>query len=452
MSQKRLHIGRLLCGVSVLSLTTAFAQNIEVKAYKTRLSDVMESIGTQSKKKIVLNTDENPLVSFGSKEAPLADTLKKIENLYNFKFEIKGNEIVVSDKKDDKKGGRGIASTEDEAADTADMTPGEQRENGFRYRTINMNYQDPSKVVDRVKKIVGEEIKFIETDDKNKALVFYGDEQTYRLIRQIIDDLDVSPPQVLLSARIVEASNKFSRDLGVALSRQAGDNKGNFSTKTVSSGNFNFNYKFGIIDSTGLNATLAASESNGDAKTISNPQVLTSDDVAANLSSDITFSVKVNGASASSTGTSTTTTTTSSVQSFTAGLKLQVTPKVLRDGRIRLKVSVDNGEIDKANAVDGIPAIANTAIKTEMILRTGQTAAIAGLYRQQTSNTNDGVPLAMNVPLFGWLFKTNAKVNDKKEMIAFITPSLMETPSEKSINLNSPTPAYNSNFSAPSSR
>jgi type II secretory pathway component GspD/PulD (secretin) len=77
------------------------------------------------------------------------------------------------------------------------------------------------------------EIKFIETDDKNKALVFYGDEQTYRLIRQIIDDLDVSPPQVLLSARIVEASNKFSRDLGVALSRQAGDNKGNFSTKTV---------------------------------------------------------------------------------------------------------------------------------------------------------------------------------------------------------------------------
>ncbi len=417
----------VLCAGLFINLLEA--QNIEVKAYKTRLSDVMDSIGKQSRKKVVLNTDENPLISFGSKEASLADTLKKIENLYGYTFQIKPTEIVVNSSGG--KAGRGIASLEEGAEDA---TPDELRASGYRFRSINMNYQEPASVIAQIKNIAGVEIKFLEADEKNKAVVFYGDEQTLRLVRQIVDDVDVPPPQVLLSARVVEVTSNFSRDLGVALSRQPGVDKGNIGSPNGGTGaNFNLGYRFGIIDSTGLSATLSAGESNGDAKTISSPQVITSDNVAANISSDNTINIKI-GTVGSGTGDAEGQ-TAGSLQSVTAGLKLDVTPKVLRDGRIRLKININNSQFDDTR-IDGIPGQTSTAVQSEMVMRTGQTAAIAGLYKKQSSDKSAGVPLAMHVPIFGWLFKSNSKSDTRQEVMAFISPSILEALNERSINLD----------------
>ena len=91
--EKRNVTSHILIVLSFFVLASLKAQNIEVKAYKVRLSSVIEDIAKQSKKKVTLTTDQNPLISFGSKETSLADTLKKIENLYGFQFEIKGDEI-----------------------------------------------------------------------------------------------------------------------------------------------------------------------------------------------------------------------------------------------------------------------------------------------------------------------------------------------------------------------
>lgn len=424
---------QIIKAVSVLSaglfVNLLQAQNIEVKAYKTRLSEVMDSIGKQSRKKIVLNTDENPLISFGSKEASLSDTLKKIENLYGYSFQVKGNEIVVNSSGGSK--GRGIASLE-EGAEGA--TPEELRAGGYRFRSINMNYQEPASVITQIKNIAGVEIKFLEADEKNKAVVFYGDEQTLRLVRQIVDDVDVPPPQVLLSAKVVEVTSNFARDLGVALSRQPGVEKGNIASPNGGTGaNFNLGYKFGIIDSTGLSATLSAGETNGDAKTISSPQVITSDNIAANISSDNTINIKI-GTVGSATGDAEGQ-TAGSLQSVTAGLKLDVTPKVLRDGRIRLKININNSQFDDTR-IDGIPGQTSTAVQSEMIMKTGQTAAIAGLYKKQSSDKSGGVPLAMHVPIFGWLFKSTSKSDTRQEVMAFISPSILETLNERSINLD----------------
>jgi type II secretory pathway component GspD/PulD (secretin) len=433
MSRKNINIGRLLCGLSLtfattLVVTQTSAQNIEVKAYKERLSNVLDTIGEQSKKKIVLNTDQNPLMSFGSKEASLGETLKKIENLYGFQFEVTKDEIIVTEKAVAKtdKNKRSLAST-----DPSTATPQELRADGYRYRTVNMNFQTPGKVVERVKKIVGEDVKFIDIDEKNNAIVFYGDEEVYKLVRQIVDDLDVAAPQILLSTRLVEVSKTFAREFGVKLQRKSSGDSGYISSPNQGVGDkFLADYKFGIIDSAGLAASIAASESKGDVKTISNPQVMTSDDISANLTSDKTIAVRV-AASSSSTGASAAT----NVEKITAGLKLDVTPKVLRDGKIRLKVQVDNGVFDQDFKVDAIPSVANTGIKAEMVLRTGQTAAIAGLYKNSSTDGNAGVPLAMNIPLFGWLFKSQSKSSTRSEMMAFITPSIVEIPSERQIDL-----------------
>ncbi len=432
MSYRKTNIRRILCGVSLFAISNSQAQTIDVKAYKTRLTDVMDDIGRQSRKKIILSTDQNPLISIGSKESSLAETLKKIENLYGFSFEINNEDIVVKDKAGVTKDARGLASIEGEEG--VPLTPLEQRANGHRFRSVNMNYQDPAKVIERVKQIVGEEIKFLAVDDKNKAIVFYGNEENYRTITGIVEDVDVQPPQILLAARVVEATSNFSRNLGVSLSRSAGTSAGNLVTNNAIGDNLTFGYKFGIIDAVGLDATLQAGESNGEAKTISSPQVITSDNVAATISSDNTISVKIGTAGSA---TESEDTTAGSLQSVTAGLNLNVTPKVLRGGRIHLKIDITNSQFDNTSpGPDGVPNQTSTGVKTEMIVKAGQTASIAGIYKKQDSDKYSGVPLAMNVPLFGWLFKNNQKSDTRQEIMAFISPTILELLNEKSITID----------------
>jgi len=414
--------------------TSSQAQTIDIRAYKIRLSDVMEQIGAKAKKKIVLNTDQNPLISIGSKDSNLDDTLKKIQNLYGFEFEVTKDEIVVKDKPGaaQSSGGRGLASI-DESIPKDQMTPTEMRSSGYRYRTIGMNNIDPAPVLKRIKTILGDEAKYIEADDKNKTIVIYSDEQQYRLVRQIVDDLDVIPPQILLAAKVVEATDSFAHDVGVVLNRNAGTSAGIISSNNPSNANQgSIEYTFGIIDSVGLDATLAAGESKGVAKVMSNPQMVTSDNVAASLNSGLTFSVRVsNVQSGSTTGGAV---VAGGLQSVTAGLQLNVTPKVLRDGKVGLKVEVNSSSVDQGSSVDGIPGIDSTDVKTEMVVRQGQTAAIGGLYKHTNDDSDSGVPLFMDVPIFGFLFKNNTKSKVRQEIMAFITPTLLENTTDKVIN------------------
>jgi type II secretory pathway component GspD/PulD (secretin) len=407
-------------------ITFSYAEEIEIKAYKTRLSEVMEEIGKQVKKKITLNTDKNPLVSFGSKESNLEDTLKKIQNLYGFGFDILDEEIVVSDSFAD----RGLAAVEE--VDPTNLSPLELRQSGFRFRSVYMNGLQAATVLTQVQQILGEDLKFAQADAKNNAIVFYGNDETYKTVRQIVDDLDIQPRQILLSAKIIEASNSFSRELGSIISRAAGPDKGNFIISNPGAAdNIVMDYKFGIIDSTGLSATIAAGESRGDAKIISNPQVITTDNIAATLNSGLNFSVRVSSAGTGGV-------VAGGLQSVSAGLDLSVTPKILRDDRISLKLSISSSEVDTGSSVDGIPGISSTSVTTEMVVREGQTAAIAGIYKHTDNKSNSGIPGFMNIPIFGYLFKNDSKTDVLKEIMAFISPAMID-PGERSIKFNSPT-------------
>lgn len=429
---------------------------IEVKAYKQRLSDVMQTIAEKAQKKLLLNTDQNPLISFGSKDASLDDTLKKLSNLYGFDFDVEKDQIIVSDKT----GGRGIASLEDEdEADEAKkaLTPSEERASGLRFRTVSVLYGDPAAVLKQVTSVSGDSIKYATADTKNKQITFYGDEQATRLVNSIVDDLDVAPPQILLAAKVVETTKSFSRDLGVLLQRQPGLGHGNLNINNPAASNpFELDYTMGIIDATGVTASLQAGETNGDAKIISNPQVVTGDNIAASLNSTLTYNIRVNDFATPPTGTTTagTTSTTGSsttgaaagststsgtvvaggLQQVVAGLQMTVTPKILRNGKIRLTISIDDSSPDTGSSVDGIPGINSTNMKTEMIVRPGQTAVIAGLYKNTKSTTETGVPFLMNIPIFGHLFKSTSDAKTRDELLAFITPSIIESVTDKEIS------------------
>ena len=415
--------------LTLLVFHTASAQNIDIKAYQTRLSEVMETIGKKAKRKVILDTNENPLISIGSKDASLNDTLGKIQNLYGFTFDVSDESITVKSKVAAKKG-RGIASIEDgsDLEGAADQTPLELQSSGYHYHSIPVNNADLNFVMTQVKSIVGDSIKFLVTDTKNNSIVLYGDDNKAKLIRQIVDDLDRAPAQILLAAKVIEATSNFARDVGIVLSRDGGrngiftaTNSGAAPTQGVAK------FNFGIIDSIGLDATIQSGETDGDAKIISNPQVVTTDGKAASLTSGLTFSVKV--------ATTVNGVTTASLEKVTAGLKLDVTPKIGRDGRIGMVISVDSSQVDKGSSIDGVPGIAATAVKTEMIIRPGQTAAIGGLYKHSADDSTSGIPLFKDVPIFGALFRSNSASKARQEVMAFITPQIVEN-NERSISFD----------------
>ncbi len=422
----------LLTGLAIIGVQ---AQTIDVRAYKTRFSDVMNTIAEKSKKKIKLETDENPLISIGAKDLSLNDTLKRISNLYGFEFEVKGDEIIAKSKAvatDTKKEERGLASTPEEGEALKELSPMELRAEGYRYHRITVGFADMSFIQKQIENILGPKMsKYLSTDSKANAFILYGDDETKRLVQQIIDDIDISPPQVLLSAKVVELTKSFARDMGLQLTRTPGTSKGNIEiSNPTGASNIKLGYKFGIIDAVGLDATLAAGESDGNAKIISNPQIVTGDNTLATLDSGISFSVRVSNAASGSSGV-----VAGGLEKVTAGLKLSVKPKVLRDGRIKLEIDINSSSPDKASSVDNIPGIIQTAVKTEMIVRQGQTATIAGLYKHTSTEGGSGVPLLKNIPIFGYLFKNDSVDKKRQEIMAFITPSVIEGLNDRSITL-----------------
>ena len=269
--------------------------------------------------------------------------------------------------------------------------------------------------------------KNISVNTAKKSLTLYGNDETRRVVTQIVDDLDVPPNQVLLSTKMVELTRGFAREIGVNLTRQAGASKGNFLSTVSGPQKAKFDYKFGIIDAVGLDATLNLGESNGDAKVISNPQMVTTDGFAANFDSGITLNFRANTVVDGA--------VTSALTSINAGIKINVTPNILRDGRIKLLIDIGSSTPDAGSSADSIPGIISTTVKTDMIIPSGKTAAIAGLYKYTDSDKEIGVPFLQSVPIFGFLFKHKSLDKKRQEIMAFITPSVMDSVNDKSISL-----------------
>jgi type IV pilus assembly protein PilQ len=158
----------------------------------------------------------------------------------------------------------------------------------------------------------------------------------------------------------------------------------------------------------------------------------------ARINSGITYSIKtLSSISASSTSSSVSSSSSSSgtsgsgvltggVTSVSAGLNLTITPSLVGNEQIRLVVDISNSQPDEGTAIDGIPGILTNSANTSVIVKNHETAVIAGLIKQSKSNSSSGVPILSNIPLIGWLFKSNSKSDRNNELVIFITPGVDE--------------------------
>lgn len=274
-------------------------------------------------------------------------------------------------------------------------------------------------------------------------------------VQQLIGKLDVAVRQVLIEARIVEATDTFGKSLGVKLggldlrAQRGGDagyqlsgnnrvafgtNYGNVVATTGAGGTIDTSSNFvnlpastlGVANAAAsfavsifnasanrfLNLELSALEADGKGKIVSSPRVVTADQTKALIEQGTEFPYQV----ATSSGAT-------SLAFRKANLKLEVTPQITPEGNIILDLDVNKdsrGETTQA----GI-AIDTKHIKTQVLVENGGTVVIGGIFTLDESSNETKVPLLGDIPYVGNLFKSRERTSRKQEMLVFITPKMI---------------------------
>ena len=277
-------------------------------------------------------------------------------------------------------------------------------------------------------------------------------------VRRLIAKTDVATKQVLIEARIVEASDTFTRNLGAKLGfadmrtirgGDAGYQIGNGNTRIGIGGNMNgvgqttgqvrvtdgtfdntqfVNLPAGNINGVAagslavslfssaanrfLNLELSALEADGTGKIVSSPRVITADKAVALIEQGIELPYQV----ATSSGAT-------SIQFRKANLRLEVTPQITPDGNVVIDVDVNKDSVGQETRAGF--AIDTKHVKTQVMVENGGTVVLGGIYQQTERNTTSKVPLLGDVPVLGYLFRTNSRTNDKTELLVFITPKIV---------------------------
>ena len=276
-------------------------------------------------------------------------------------------------------------------------------------------------------------------------------------IRKLIQKTDIATRQVLVEARLVEANDGFSRNLGAKLgfadlrTLRGGDTGyqvsgnqrvaiggnltgvGQVTGQTPDKGDGYTNSTLVNLPAAGINGTnapsiafslfssaanrflnleLSALEADGKGKIISSPRVVTEDNVPAIIEQGVELPYQ----QATSSGAT-------SVTFKKANLKLEVTPQITPDGNVVLDVDVAKDSKGEATA-SGF-AINTQHVKTKVMVENGGTVVLGGIYQMTETRNDNKVPLFGDIPVVGNLFKSTSRQNTKTELLVFITPKIV---------------------------
>jgi len=269
-------------------------------------------------------------------------------------------------------------------------------------------------------------------DERTNTMIISDIQTQIPVIGSIIARLDNKAKQVLIEARIVQATATFSRNLAASLSASYNNLRGNTTTQ-AGTGTSSTAYSsgttagtvttssisgFGVyaISNAGaryiINAAIAAEETRGQAKTISRPTIVTQNNVPGTVQqgSQIPIQTTINN--------------TISVQYVNASLVLKVTPQVTEDGSVFLNIEVTNAEPGVVLTTAG-PSINTQQATTQVLVPDGGTVVFGGVTVTRRTKSATYVPLIGSIPVIGHLFKTSNVSDEDRELLFFVSPKVL---------------------------
>ncbi|MBI5682998.1 MAG: type IV pilus secretin PilQ [Deltaproteobacteria bacterium] len=320
---------------------------------------------------------------------------------------------------------------------------------------VAVNYAVAKDMEEKVKSVLsGREGASVISDERTNTIIIRDIPVNVKKAVELLKGIDTQTPQVIIEARIVEASSSFAKELGVqwgmdvsytgsgpryavggatgtgglaalgGTSGQSAQATSGIATNTgvrnvavnlpIASPTGAIGFTFGKLGGTPftLDLKLMAAESAGISKTISRPKIATINNKEATISQG----KKIPYQTTSSSGTET--------KFIDATLKLKVVPHIIADGTILMKVDVTKNS--KGEDTSAGPVILEKAAATEILLRDMETAVIGGIIETVESDSTSGVPWLKDLPVIGGLFKSKSKSDSQTELLIFITPAIQK--------------------------
>ncbi len=272
----------------------------------------------------------------------------------------------------------------------------------------------------------------IVADSRLNALIVRDTANRMPMYESLIASLDVEPTMLEIEATIIDMDTDRLRELGINWRLQDGDSEallgpgsaraGRVAPGTVPVGQAGQGGVVSLVvgDRTRFISRIRALETQGAARIVSKPHIITLSDVEAVLDTTSTFFVRVAGQE--------------EVDLFnvSVGTTLRVTPHVFDEGarsRIKLLVNIEDGSASDRQ-VDSIPVIERSTINTQALIDAGESLLIGGLVREFTGNAVSKVPVLGDIPGLGALFRNNSRTSSRVERLFLITPRLSRQPGE----------------------
>lgn len=291
-------------------------------------------------------------------------------------------------------------------------------------------------------------------DSRTNTLIVKDTAETISNIRDLISKIDIAVKQVMIEARIVSATDTFSKELGVKwgiLSQGVHSNRNllvggseqtiwdlkKYSMQSMTVNGQTVDYPsytitrpdnlsvnlgaanpagsiaFGLLSISDLllDLELSAMQADNKGEVISSPKVLTADKQTAKIMSGTQIPYQEASASGA--------TSTSFIE---AALSLEVTPNITPEGRIGMDLSIENGS---PTIINGATAVSKDAIKTNVVVDDGQTVVLGGVFKNTLGNDVTKIPFLGDLPYVDRFFKRTSKSNNKQELLIFVTPKLV---------------------------
>lgn len=398
------------------------------------IRNILKLIGEISKLNIVWGPEVKGTVSMRLKNVPWDQALDLVLRTNNLGKRREGNIIWVTTKdkidKAEKEEEEKLKAEQDRVKALKEEQKKAKMEEPLVTAYIQVNYADAKVLEKRIDKT---KRGTISSDERTNTIYIKDTAESIEEAKRTVRRLDTAVKQVMIEARIVDASTNFGRDLGIrwnsidrkwqrrtGMAWESEPTQFGTSDDTYFGGNFSSNQPGGWAPNIGLSfarltnkglgtialdASLALGESEGTANVISAPKVITSNGEEALISK----------------GTVTVLPATEQVESteFKATLSLSVTPKVSANNYVTMDIDITD------DTATGDTKKIEKHIKTKLIVKTGDTIVIGGIYQENRNKDLTGVPWLKDVPFLGWLFKAEKKTIEKSELLIFITPTVL---------------------------
>jgi len=262
-------------------------------------------------------------------------------------------------------------------------------------------------------------------DQRNNQIIITDIAEKVKKAKETVQKIDMVTPQVMIEARIVEASDTFAREIGTSwqiigtntdnnLGGELGYAMGAVNPPTDPLGAIGFSFQrlvgntFEVVD-----ARLAASESEGFVKIISAPKILTLDNKPAKIKQGLAYPYNKLDADGNTT-----------TEFKDIALELEVTPHITPDNRVTMKIVIKNNEIGAV--INNQISFTTKEAVTELLVDDGDTIVIGGIRKTRKGLDESGVPFLRKIPVLGWLFKLESKEDNTDELLIFITPRVVQ--------------------------